>query len=73
MATKAEGDLCYQKADKDEPLFVLRAQDATAPSVVEFWYAQNPQVHHTPKGTECLELIQRMKNWQNERLVKLAD
>jgi len=73
MGTKRNGDLCYEKADLDEPLFVLRAQDATAPDVVQFWYDSNPQVHHTAKGYECLELIKAMRAWQDIRLAKLAD
>lgn len=28
---------CYDKADPDEPLFVLRAKDPTAPDLVRLW------------------------------------
>jgi hypothetical protein len=30
-------DKCYEKAAPDEPVFVLRAQDVLAPSVIRFW------------------------------------
>lgn len=28
---------CYEEADPDEPLFVLRAKDPTAPALVRLW------------------------------------
>lgn len=37
MAEKRHGVPCYDKAADNEPLFVLRAQDALAPMVVEYW------------------------------------
>ena len=37
MATKRTGDACYEKADPDEPIFVLRAQDVLAPWLVRLW------------------------------------
>ena len=37
MATKRRGDSCYDKADLDEPIFVLRAKDKLAPNVVRDW------------------------------------
>jgi hypothetical protein len=37
MATKRQGNDCYEKADADEPVFTLRAQDMTAPVVVGVW------------------------------------
>jgi len=38
MATKAH-DPCREKAADDEPIFTLRAQDISAPTVVRFWVA----------------------------------
>ena len=37
MSTKATGVPCYDKAATSEPLFVLRAQDMTAPILVAAW------------------------------------
>lgn len=36
MATKNH-DPCLDKCGDDEPIFVLRAQDFTAPMAVRFW------------------------------------
>lgn len=41
MATKAQGNDCYDKAAPDEPVFTLRAQDVTADLAVEFWVRVN--------------------------------
>jgi hypothetical protein len=73
MATTAKGDSCWDKAAPDEPLFVLRAQDATAPEVVEYWLYLNPHLQHTVKGYEARDLANQMRTWQNERMVKIAD
>jgi len=73
MGTKRQGDTCYEKADPDEPLFILRAQDATAPEAVEYWLSLNPQLQHTAKGNEAQELANSMRTWQNERFRKIAD
>lgn len=37
MATKRYGVACYDKADIDEPIFVLRAQDRLAAFIVRLW------------------------------------
>jgi hypothetical protein len=37
MATKAQGNDCYEKAAPGEPVFTLRAQDVLADLAVEFW------------------------------------
>jgi hypothetical protein len=68
MSTKAKGDSCWEKAAPDEPLFVLRAQDVTAPDVIEFWISLNPQIQFTPKGYEAQELANAMRQWQNRKL-----
>ena len=36
MATKSD-DPCRDKADEDEPIFTLRAQDEIAPELVVWW------------------------------------
>lgn len=77
MGTKAsemrEG--CFAKAALDEPLFVLRAQDRSAPKLVRQW-AETFRQHHLKVGTaghelakaiskhtEALEVADAMEEW----------
>jgi len=57
MGTKAQEmkDGCFAKAALDEPLFVLRAQDKSAPALVRKWAEQFRQ-HHLKAGTEGADL-----------------
>jgi hypothetical protein len=34
---RKKDDACLAKAGDDEPIFVLRAQDLTAPAVIGYW------------------------------------
>lgn len=78
MGTKAsemrEG--CFAKAALDEPLFVLRAQDRSAPKLVRQW-AETFRQHHLKVGTsghelakaiskhtEALAVADAMESWQ---------
>lgn len=74
MATKAkeidnyqDGTGCLGKAADDEPLFILRAQDATAPDLVRRWARQvmaSSRGILTPKVKEALEIADAMVAWQ---------
>ena len=61
---------CFVKAkDKGEPTFTLRAQDESAPMVVEFWAETNalrlgPQ---HPKILQAFAIAEKMKQWPNRR------
>jgi hypothetical protein len=68
MATKAKGCSCYEKAAPDEPIFVLRAQDATSADTVEYWLSINPQLMHTDKGYEAQACADAMREWQDKKL-----
>jgi hypothetical protein len=72
---------CYQKADPDEPLFTLRAKDATAPMVVMFWVwlRLNDWIEEHGEGTpmpvdyeakinEALSCSRAMKEWRAENV-----
>lgn len=48
-------DGCFAKAAMDEPLFVLRAQDKSAPQFVRAW-AEKFRQHHLKAGTTGYEL-----------------
>jgi hypothetical protein len=84
MGIKAQEliDGCFARAALDEPLFVLRAQDVSAPALVREWAEQFRQDHidnrtagyalakAIAKHTEALEVADKMEKW---RLIKLAD
>lgn len=62
---------CINKADLDEPVFVLRANDELAPDIVRAWAvtyrsAKGPSI--TPeqqrKHDEALELAAAMEAWR---------
>ena len=57
---------CIKNAADDEPVFVLRAQDKLAPTLVRLW-AQLVMLHEaggTPKTLRAVELADRMEEWQ---------
>ena len=66
---------CYANADRDEPLFVLRASDPLAPMLVRNWAEcyrmQKTAEDGTPtdktvrKYTEALECADQMAEWYN--------
>jgi hypothetical protein len=76
MANKKTGIPCYDKASADEPLFVLRAQDVTAPETVRHW-ARNAQTRgvNMSKVSEAFQCANDMEDWQNRNLaiVKAPD
>ncbi len=59
MATKEQGDSCYEKAAPDEPIFVLRAQDFLAPEIVREWAYR--------------AAVDRMEDWQIAHKRKVPD
>lgn len=76
MGTKAQEleSGCFAKAADDEPLFVLRAQDAIAPHIVRTW-AQGARAAgvNEAKVVEAEQLAARMEQWQNENRRKIPD
>ena len=74
MGTKREGDVCYEKAGIDEPIFVLRAQDKTAPGFVRAWANFAEALGCTPsKVAEARALADRMEEWAEENGGKAPD
>jgi len=75
MATKLHGVSCYENAFLDEPLFVLRAHDELAPTIVRDW-AKLAQQHgcNAEKLAEARECALQMEEWQKSTgNVKLPD
>ena len=74
MSTKETGVACYDNAASNEPLFVLRAQDALAPEIVREW-AYRAKAAGTPdeKIAEARACADEMEDWQIEHRKKVPD
>ncbi len=60
---------CFSKAHPDEPLFVLRAQDALAPNIVRSWASLAEQQGTPPeKVREARELADQMEAWHTTKI-----
>jgi hypothetical protein len=69
VATKRFGVLCYDKADPDEPIFVLRAQDALAARTVLFWAEEaNKAGADSSKVAEARKCAAAMEKWPIHKL-----
>jgi len=68
-------DSCLNKAKDDEPIFVLRAQDAFAPHLVAAWInlaAATLGFSH-PKIAEATDLLAQIHGWQRNHGKKIPD
>jgi hypothetical protein len=74
MATKRDGVKCYDMADMDEPIFVLRSTDRFAPVLVRMW-AMLAQIGgcSKPKVDEATVCAMRMEEWAARRGSKFPD
>lgn len=76
MGTKKTGIPCYDKADPDEPLFVLRGQDRSSPEVVIEWIKRNIASCPDAKLHEALDAAIAMTRYHSPNLLagrKTAD
>lgn len=60
-------DSCLKKVADDEMIFVLRAQDKSAPRVILHWMAKNFDFVSEEKLREAFEVAMEMKKWKNKR------
>ena len=71
---------CYEKAEPNEPMFILLARDPLAPIAVRFWAEQhalmNPpldvrpageELHHRRKESEAKSCATEMERWRQKR------
>ena len=65
LAKGAKG--CFAKADDDEVLFVLRAQDKTSPIVILEWMKMNFHTCSERKLREAFECAIEMKWHKNQK------
>lgn len=61
---------CLNKAADDEPVFVLRAKDVLAPTVVACWaaLAMREGVHEQARIEEAMDLSKAMREWRASRV-----
>jgi len=59
-------DRVLQKVSDKEPIFVLRAQDESAPATVRYWVEHNPQLSKE-RREEALALAQAMAAWPSKK------
>lgn len=73
-----KGPSCLMSAEHDEPIFVLRANDEVAPSVVRLWAlayqeqkslggARSMTERELSKYREALQLANSMESWKESR------
>lgn len=65
LAPGAQG--CLAKAQDDEMLFILRAQDESAPKVVLHWIAKNFETVSDTKLREAFECALQMKHFKGRK------
>jgi hypothetical protein len=60
---------CFAKAADNEPLFVMRAQDALAPELVREW-ANRAEANGCPaeKTAGARQLADQMEAWPNRKM-----
>lgn len=66
MSTKHTSD-CLRKAADDEPIFVLRAQDKTAPDAIRLWAETNRSTLTHEKYQSARDLANEMEAWPDRK------
>ena len=69
MGTKNDPGLhdCYEKAEPDEPMFILLARDIHAPLLVRIWAQLRDAAGKDPvKVLEALACASQMETWRKE-------
>ena len=75
MSTKRKGVPEYDKAGLDEPIFVMRAQDAIAPEITELWALALSMrgSSDNPKIASARQCAREMRAWQDLHGCKMPD
>jgi hypothetical protein len=59
---------CLSKAGDDEPIFVLRAKDRTAPAAIGQWVLINQGIQPEEKLNGALALAEEMRAWRENNI-----
>lgn len=62
-----DGNKTLEKVRPDEPIFILRGQDKSAPEVVQHWIAKNLDVVEEPKLKEAWLTVLAMRRYDSRR------
>jgi len=57
---------CFKKAEMNEPIFVLRAQDISAAAIIQVWISMNPQVG-PEKLAEAQRTLEAFRAWPKKK------
>lgn len=60
-------DRCLNKVADDEPIFVLRAQDRSAPAMIRSWVSWNYSTLDQKHIDEALACAEAMEEWPFRR------
>jgi hypothetical protein len=64
---------CLNKAEADEPVFVLRAKDPLAAMAVRYWATMSEGTHEAGKLTEAYQLADQMGRWRADKFPAVAE
>jgi hypothetical protein len=67
LAFNTTDSACLVKAADDEPIFVLRARDLTAPDVVAYWCGLNTANIKTEKMADAQDCVWAMTKFPNRK------
>lgn len=75
MEAAARGEGCLGRAADDEPVFILRGQDATMPHMLEFWANAVEQMNDesNSKILDARKFAREVRAWQREHGCKIPD
>lgn len=62
-----EGNKTLEKVRQDEPIFVLRAQDNTAPGIILHWIGKNLDTVDEAKLKEAFQTVLAMRRYTERR------
>lgn len=74
--TRDEAIEYLKNLPQDEPVFVLRGQDAFAPAAIQVWGTMCLSTREEAtraKGDRASLLVTQMQKWQKERKLKVPD
>jgi hypothetical protein len=63
---------CLNKAEPDEPLFILRAKDPVAAQTVRHWATMSDGNHEAEKIAQALKAADEMDRWRANRFPSVA-